>query len=99
MGVYFVLVEDCLGVRPPHGFIVCGDGSRHKVENTTELQAWVLDLAKQIRAARVKVSQPIPVNPKPGQCRPCGNGGIASRPDHEENRERQTAGFGTERAS
>jgi hypothetical protein len=28
----------------------------------------VLDLAREIRAARAKVSQPIPVHPKPGQC-------------------------------
>ena len=37
-----------------------------------ELRAWVLELAGQIRAARAAVTQPIPVNPRPGQCRPCG---------------------------
>lgn len=72
MGVYFALIEDQLGVRPPHGFIVCGDGTRHQVDNTGELRAWVLDLAGQIRAARQKVDQPIPVTPEHGQCRPCG---------------------------
>ena len=72
MGVYFVLIEDQLRVRPSHGFIVCGDDTRHRVENTEELRAWVLDLAGQIRAAKSSVSQPIPVHPKPGQCRPCG---------------------------
>ena len=72
MGVYFLLVEDQLGVRPSHGFIVCGDGTRHRIDNTDDLWALVLDLAGQIRAARVEVTQPIPVNPKPGQCRPCG---------------------------
>jgi CRISPR-associated exonuclease Cas4 len=61
-----------LRIRPTHGFVVCGDGARHRVENTEELRAWVLELAGQIRAARVDVSQAIPVNPKPGQCRPCG---------------------------
>ena len=30
------------------------------------------ELAKQIRAAHANVRTPIPVNPKPGQCRPCG---------------------------
>ena len=72
MGVYFLLVEEELRIRPSHGFIVCGDGTRHRIENTEELRAWVLDLAGQIRAARAAVAQPIPVNPKPGQCRPCG---------------------------
>src|SRR5207248_3140612 len=27
MGAYFLLIEDELGIRPPHGFIVSGDGS------------------------------------------------------------------------
>ena len=72
MGVYFLLIEDQLGARPPHGFVVCGDGTGHRVENTSELRSWVLDLAGQIRAARSAVTQPIPVNPRPGQCRPCG---------------------------
>jgi CRISPR-associated exonuclease Cas4 len=72
MGVYFLLAEDQLRVKPTHGFIVCGDGTRHRVENTAELRAWVLDLAGQIRAARQQVDQPIPVRPVPGQCRPRG---------------------------
>ena len=72
MGVYFLLIEEELRIRPSHGFIVCGDGTRHRIENTEELRAWVLELAGQIRAARAAVTQPIPVNPVPGQCRPCG---------------------------
>jgi CRISPR-associated exonuclease Cas4 len=72
MGVYFLLVEEELRIRPSHGFVVLGDGTRHRIENTAELLAWVLDLAGQIRAARAVVTQPIPVNPVPGQCRPCG---------------------------
>jgi CRISPR-associated exonuclease Cas4 len=52
MGVYFLLIEDQLDVRPPHGFIVCGVGARHRVENTEELRAWVLGMADQIRARR-----------------------------------------------
>jgi CRISPR-associated exonuclease Cas4 len=72
MGVYFLLVEEQLRIRPPHGFIVCGDGTRHRVENNDELRAWVLDVAAQIRAARKEVNRPIAVDPKPGQCRPCG---------------------------
>ena len=72
LGVDFLLVEERFGVRPPHGFVVTGDGTRHRVENTAELRVWVLALADQIRAARVAAATPIPVSPKPGQCRPCG---------------------------
>jgi CRISPR-associated exonuclease Cas4 len=72
MGVYFLLIEDQLKVRPTHGFIVCGDGTRQRVENDEVLRAWVLELAGRIREARKRVGVPIPVTPKPGQCRPCG---------------------------
>jgi CRISPR-associated exonuclease Cas4 len=72
LGMYFLLIEEQLRIRPPYGFIVCGDGTRHRIENTAELRALVLDLAGQIRAARAVVTQPIPVHPVPGQCRPCG---------------------------
>ncbi len=72
MGCYFLLVEEELRIRPSHGLIICGGGTRHRIENTEALRAWVLDLAGQIRVARAAVDQPIPVNPKPGQCRPCG---------------------------
>ena len=72
MGCYFLLVEAELRIRPSHGFIVCGDGTRHRIENTEELRAFVLEVAGQIRAARASIRQPIPVQPKPGQCRPCG---------------------------
>jgi CRISPR/Cas system-associated exonuclease Cas4 (RecB family) len=72
MGVYFLLIEDQLKVKPSHGFVVCGDGTRHRIENTAELRAWVLELAGQLRAARAAVKVPLPVNPSPGQCRKCG---------------------------
>jgi CRISPR-associated exonuclease Cas4 len=75
LGVYFVLIEDQLRVRPTHGFIVCGDGTRHRVENDDALRALVLDMAGQIRAARTNVSTPIAVNAKPAQCRACGQRG------------------------
>ena len=65
-------LEDRLGVTPPRGFLVTGDGTRHRIENTAELRAWVLELAGEIRAARKTVAMPIPVAPRPGQCRPCG---------------------------
>ena len=57
MGVYFLLIEEELRIRPSHGFIVLGDGSRHRIDNTEELRAWVLDLAGQIRAARAAVTR------------------------------------------
>ena len=72
MGVYFLLLEEETGVRPPHGFIVTGDGTRHRVENDERLRAWVLSVADRIRAARADVEQPIPVNPPPAKCRACG---------------------------
>jgi CRISPR-associated exonuclease Cas4 len=72
MGVYFILLEEETGVRPPHGFIVTGDGTRHMIENTDELRTWVLGVADRIRAARANVEQAIPVNPPPAKCRTCG---------------------------
>jgi CRISPR/Cas system-associated exonuclease Cas4 (RecB family) len=75
MGVYFILIEEETGVRPPHGFIVTGDGQRHRIDNTEDLRAWVLDVADQIRAARRQVAEIIHVNPRPGQCRACGQRG------------------------
>jgi hypothetical protein len=68
---YFLLIGDQLRVRPTHGTVVCGDDTRHRIDNDEHLRAWVLDLAGQIRAARREISMAIPVNPKPGQCRPC----------------------------
>jgi CRISPR-associated exonuclease Cas4 len=72
MGVYFLLIEDQFGIRPTHGFIVCGDDTRHRIENDEGLRRWVLDMAGQIRTARADVALPIPVNPSKGQCRACG---------------------------
>ena len=71
MGVYFLLVEEELRVSPPYGVIVCGNGTRHKIDNTKELRAWVLELAGRIRVARATVGQPILVNASPSQCRVC----------------------------
>jgi CRISPR-associated exonuclease Cas4 len=79
MGVYILLVEEELHIRPPYGFLVCGDGTRHRVENNETLRDWVLDLAGQIRTARARIKEPIPVHPKPGQCRPCGQRGNCSQ--------------------
>jgi CRISPR/Cas system-associated exonuclease Cas4 (RecB family) len=72
MGVYFLLVEEVSRTRPTHGFVVCGDGTRHRIENTEDLRTWVLEQAGRIRTARADVACPTPVNPRAGQCRPCG---------------------------
>jgi hypothetical protein len=39
MRVYFLLIEQEMGVQPPHGFIVCGGAERHRIENTERLRA------------------------------------------------------------
>ncbi len=72
IGCYFLLVEEEMRIRPTHGFVVCGDGTRHRIENDESLRAWVLTLAGQIQAAKRAVAVPIPVSPVSGQCRPCG---------------------------
>ncbi len=45
MGVYFLLAEERYKLRPSHGFLVTGDGMWHRIENTAELRAWVLEVA------------------------------------------------------
>jgi CRISPR-associated exonuclease Cas4 len=79
MGVYFLVIEEETGIRPPYGVIVCGDGTRHRVENTAERRAWVIELAGQIRTARAAVKLPIRVTPKPWQCRTGGMRGHFGR--------------------
>jgi hypothetical protein len=75
MGAHFLLVEEELRIRPTHGSIVLGDGSRHRIDNAAEVRTWELDLAGQLRAAMAAVAVPIPVHPEPGQCRGCGHHG------------------------
>ncbi|WP_422924750.1 CRISPR-associated protein Cas4 [Singulisphaera sp. PoT] len=72
MGVYFLLVEEQMRSRPSHGFIVCGDGSRHRIDNDASLRAWVLRMVDEIRRARAAIEEPIPVRPRATQCRHCG---------------------------
>lgn len=72
MGVYLLLVEEEYGVPPPYGVIVTGDGSRHIIENSEGLRAWVLEMAASIRSARQRRAEMIPVRPRAGQCRACG---------------------------
>jgi CRISPR-associated exonuclease Cas4 len=58
--------------RLAHGVIVCGDGTRHRIENTDELRTFVLEVADHIPVARRQVDVPSPVKPVLGQCRNCG---------------------------
>ena len=72
LGCYLILIEEETDVRPTHGFIVTGAGTRHRIENTPELRAWVLDVADQIRAARRELGREIPVRQPAAKCRDCG---------------------------
>ena len=75
IAVYFILIEEETGVRPPHRFIVTGDGTRHRVEDSPELRSWVLGVADQIRAARRQVAETIRVSSPAAKCRACGQRG------------------------
>lgn len=48
LGAYFILLEEEYGVRPPHGVVVLGDGSRVEVKNTENLRSAVLAVAEKI---------------------------------------------------
>lgn len=75
MGVYFILLEEDSGTKPPYGVIVTGDGQRHRIENTAELRRWVLNTAAKIRSARRRVAEAIPVSQPPAKCKACGQRG------------------------
>ena len=72
LGTYFILIEEYFGVRPPFGVIVTGDGRRKRIENTEELRAKVLDIARQIREARCEIEVVHAASPERWQCRACG---------------------------
>lgn len=72
LGVYFILIEDHYGVRPPHGFIVLQGGRREWVENTPELRDRVFAVAAKIRERRGRLEEEIQVSPAGWQCRVCG---------------------------
>ena len=72
LGVYFILIEDHYGVRPPHGFIVLQGGRRERVKNTQELRERVLAVAAEIRERRGRLEEEIQVSPARWQCRVCG---------------------------
>ena len=72
IGVYFILIEDHYGARPPYGFIVLQGGRRERVMNTPELREQVVAVAAEIRAHRKRLGDEIWCSPKPWQCRVCG---------------------------
>ena len=72
LATYFILIEEKYGMRPPHGFIVLGDGSRVRVENTEALRSEVLRIAREIRQHRARLSESIPANKPAAMCRACG---------------------------
>lgn len=72
LGVYLLLVEERYGVRPPHGVVILGDGSRVKVKNTEALRSEVLGIARNIRERRENLREEIRVKPPAWKCRVCG---------------------------
>ncbi len=72
LGVYFLLIEEKFGVRPPHGWVVIRDGKRVQVRNTERLRSEVLAIADKIREHRGGIDQEIRVRQPAVKCRVCG---------------------------
>ncbi len=72
LATYFILIEEEYGVRPDHGVVVLGDGSRVTVNNTEALREEVLSIAAKIRAHRAVIAEPVPVCQPASKCRRCG---------------------------
>ena len=72
LGTYFILIEEKIGIRPPHGYVVLKGGVRLRIENTDELRARVLAIANQIRARRRHLAEMIQVHQPAAKCRGCG---------------------------
>lgn len=79
LATYFLLVEEEYGVRPPHGVVVLGDGSRVEVRNTERLRSEVLAIAAEIREHRRNLRAEIPVRQPAAKCRGCGQRGHCSQ--------------------
>jgi CRISPR-associated exonuclease Cas4 len=72
LGVYFLLIEETYGVRPPYGWIVIRGGKRVRVENADTLRSEVLAVAERIREHRREIAREIPVRQPAAKCRACG---------------------------
>lgn len=75
LGIYFLLIEEEYGERPPHGVVVLGNGSRVEVQNTERLRSEVLAIAEKIREHRRNIRKEIPVRQPAAKCRVCGQRG------------------------
>lgn len=72
--VYLVLIEAVYGVRPTHGFVVLGDGTRVRVDYEPRLVAEVERNANLIRSLRKDLTLPVQIGqPQPAwKCSLCG---------------------------
>lgn len=74
MTVYLMLLEAVYGVRPTHGFVVLGDGTRVRIDYEPRLVAEVERNANLIRSLRRDIPRPVQIGqPQPAwKCRACG---------------------------
>ena len=52
VGAQLLCIEEVFEVLPTHGYVVTRDKQYHRIDNTPELQAWVLREANDLRATR-----------------------------------------------
>lgn len=79
LGAYLLLIEEEYGVRPPHGVVVLGDGSRVEVRNTADLRSKVLAIAERIREHRRRIDEEIPARQPRAKCQACGQRGACGQ--------------------
>ena len=70
LAAYCLLVEENFGVRPPYGILQYRDQA-FAIEYTDELEADLLDLLDEMRAARLE-DDPDPEHDDPRRCAACG---------------------------
>ena len=80
LAVYFILIEEHYGVRPPYGVIVLRGGGRRRVENTREFRERVFAVTAWIREPRGRLEEEIEASPMQWQCRVCGQRNRCSSP-------------------
>ena len=68
--VYMKLVEECEGIRPPHGYLFLGEKFRSvKIINSVERQRWVDAMVADMR--KVLEGEPPKPSPHPKKCSRC----------------------------
>lgn len=70
LAAYCLLVEENFGVRPPYGILQYRDQA-FAIDYTDDLEADLLDLLDEMRAARAEVD-PEPEHDDPRRCAACG---------------------------